>query len=56
MTDDLPEAVVRAVEQAMRRQFAASLPLDDDADGWRQEAEIVARAALEAYEGERGRA
>lgn len=50
MAGDLPAPVVRAVEQAMRRQFAASLPRDDDAAGWREEAEIVARAAIDAYE------
>jgi len=45
----VPEAVVDAVERALRHQFAYSLPHDDDDAGWRREAEIVAQAAIDAY-------
>jgi Arc/MetJ family transcription regulator len=52
MTDpDRREAVILAVERAVRERFAASLPLNDDDDEWRREAEAVADAALGALEG-----
>jgi hypothetical protein len=49
---DHREAVVRAVEQALRERFASSAPSSDQE--WRADAEAVADAALKALErGER---
>jgi hypothetical protein len=49
MTDnEAREAVIRAVERAIREQFATSVPLEDDDAEWRREAEAVADAALAA--------
>jgi hypothetical protein len=42
------EAVIAAVERVMRERFAASVPLEDDDDEWRREAEAAADAALAA--------
>lgn len=45
---DTRDAVIEAVERAMRDRFRWSVPLYND--DWRQDAEVVADAALRAIE------